>query len=148
MCLCVLGGDNLRESAEICVSTKHSLMCFHNLRRSQLGIAFLGLRHHIASQVHKRLTGYRILVQRYGRTLVAVLANALDDRDLSQQRHVQFFCQPLRAFLAEPTNPRMGTFTLSFIYILIPLRASANATSWGVLTMTAPVIAKVCNKVR
>ena len=46
------------------------------------------------------------------------------------------------------TSPKIGTFTLSLVYILIPLRASAKATCWGVLTITAPVIAKVCTKVR
>jgi len=54
--------------------------------------------------------------------------------------------EPLRPFNLPTifsTKPRMGTFTLSLVYISIPLRASAKATCCGVLTMTAPVMANV-----
>ena len=46
------------------------------------------------------------------------------------------------------TSPSIGTFTLSFLYMSMPLRASANATFCGVLTITAPVMASVCSRVR
>ena len=45
-------------------------------------------------------------------------------------------------------NPKTGTLTLSPVNMLIPLRASAKATSCGVLTTTAPVIASVCTIVK
>ena len=141
-------------------------MRMYNLRRSHLCITLFRLRHHIACQLHKGHTSHRVFVEGSRCSCIATLADALYDRNLSEQRHIQLFCQTLGSFLTKQvifvfpgssagvnqamfsTRPRIGTFTLSLVYMLIPLRASANATCCGVLTITAPVMANVCNKVR
>ena len=73
----------------------------HNLCRRLLSISLFGLCHHVASQVHKGHAGDGVLIKGSRCSCIAAFTNALYDRNLSQQRYVQFFCQTFGTFLAE-----------------------------------------------
>ena len=73
----------------------------YNLRRSHLCITLFCLRHHIACQLHKGHTSHGVFVEGSRCSCIATLADALHDRNLSEQRHIQLFCQTLGSFLTK-----------------------------------------------
>ena len=77
------------------------LRYLHPLRRPQMLIAVGDLLHKAFGQGAEGCAGDAIRIQGDGLAAIAAFADALDDRDLSEQRDVQFLGQAFAAFFAE-----------------------------------------------
>ena len=71
------------------------------MRRYLFRIPPVGLFHHTAGKGHERLSRLAPVIQYFGRTVVTILANALHDGNLSQQRHVHLFGKAFHPFFPE-----------------------------------------------
>ena len=77
------------------------LRYLHPLRRPQMLIAIGYLLHEGFSQLAEGCAGDAVRIQGDGLAAIAAFADALDDRDLSEQRDVQFLGQAFATFFAE-----------------------------------------------
>lgn len=127
-------------------------------------VALLGSFHYLFGKVAESLTGSGI-VESDRMAGVARFADALHDRYLPQQSYVHLLGKTFASLFAEEIVAIVGKFGrckpahvfnqsqnghiyFSPVNMLMPFRASARATSWGVVTTMAPVMARVCTKVR
>ena len=85
-------------------------MCLHNLGFCQLGVALVGLRDHACSQLQEGISRGAGGVECSRGSGVAVLADTLHERDLSQQGLAGLLGQLLHAFVAEDVVAVLGQF--------------------------------------